>query len=101
MSEVLSEGEQALMGLAAFFAELDVAGHTGPIVLDDPISGLDRENRQVMAERLAEAGRDRQVLVLTHDDEFASMLETEAQNRTVKSKRWQILRTGARVGIVQ
>ncbi|MEZ4596688.1 MAG: hypothetical protein R3C32_07505 [Chloroflexota bacterium] len=49
MSKVLSEGEQALMGLAAFFAELEVAGHRGPIVLDDPTSGLDDQNTALMA----------------------------------------------------
>jgi DNA repair ATPase RecN len=100
MSEVLSEGEQALMGLAAFFAELEVSGHTGPIVLDDPITGLDRENRRVMANRLAEAGIDRQVLVLTHDEEFASMLEQAAERCDVNVIRRTVVRSGSRVGIV-
>jgi hypothetical protein len=42
MAKVLSEGEQALMGLAAFFAELGMAGHAGPIVLGDAYSAPSR-----------------------------------------------------------
>ena len=100
LSLVLSEGEQALMGLAAFFAELEVAGHAGPIVLDDPITGLDWENRQVMANRLVVAGMNRQVLVLTHDGEFAAMLEDAAHKHTVRCKRRAIVRNDTRVGVV-
>jgi hypothetical protein len=74
MSDVLSEGEQTLLGLAAFFAELSLAGRPGPIVLDDPVTGLDQENKAVMARRLTEAARDRQVIVFTHDLESQRML---------------------------
>ena len=45
LSEILSEGEQALLALAAFFAELEVSGHRGPLVLDDPVTGLDADNK--------------------------------------------------------
>lgn len=100
MSQVLSEGEQALMGLAAFFAELEVAGHTGPIVLDDPISGLDQNNQRIMAERLAEAGMERQVLVLTHDEAFVSMLVSAARERGVNEITRAMTRDGGRIGYV-
>ena len=100
MSDVLSEGEQSLMGIAAFFAELELAGHTGPIVLDDPVSGLDRQNRQVLADRLATEASQRQVLILTHDEEFADMLEQSARNRQSRFKRRIVSREDSRVGLV-
>jgi hypothetical protein len=87
MSEVLSEGEQALLALAAFFAELDVAGHNGPIVLDDPVTGLDSENKSIIAERLAKAAEDRQVIVFTHDEEFAQRLSETAEFWGVRMTR--------------
>lgn len=42
-SEILSEGEQRALALAAFFTEVTVTEGSGPIVIDDPVSSLDRE----------------------------------------------------------
>jgi len=100
MAKVLSEGEQALMGLAAFLAELGMAGHPGPIVLDDPVSGLDSVNRGVMAARIAGLGLLHQVLVMTHDVDFAKELEIAAQARGSAFVRRNVAREDGHVGVV-
>lgn len=101
MSRVLSEGEQALMGLAAFLAELELAGHHGPVVLDDPVTGLDAQNKDLMAERLARLGADRQVLVMTHDEDFVQKLRDTSQHCGARFVERSVSRQGAIVGVVQ
>ena len=41
-SGVLSEGEQRVVAIAAFLAELSTSTAQSPIVFDDPVSSLDR-----------------------------------------------------------
>jgi len=100
MSRVLSEGEQALMGLAAFLAELEIADHRGPIILDDPVSGLDAENRALMAERVAKLAILHQVLVMTHDDGFVADLQDAAARTGCEFVRRSMSRRGDEVGVV-
>ena len=101
MSRVLSEGEQALMGLAAFLAELELAGHSGPVVLDDPVTGLDTENKDLMAERLASLGSTRQVLVMTHDQEFVQSMRDASERHGAKIVVRSVSRQGDQVGVVE
>jgi hypothetical protein len=98
MSQILSEGEQALMGIAAFFAELEVTGHRGPVVMDDAASGLDRENQELLAKRLAEEAQDRQVVVFTHDSDFANAIREAASAIDVPLSHISMTRSGAGVG---
>lgn len=70
LSGVLSEGEQHVIGLAAFLAELQVAEGDNGIILDDPVSSLDHRWMDRVAERLVKEARKRQVIVLTHNISF-------------------------------
>ena len=67
VGEILSEGEHRCVALAAFLAELATTEGRSAIVFDDPVSSLDHIHREAMAQRLAEEGQNRQVVILTHD----------------------------------
>jgi hypothetical protein len=76
---VLSEGEYRCIALAAFLSELATANDQSGIVLDDPVSSLDHDNRQVIAKRLVEESLNRQVIVFTHDIVFLAQLAEQAR----------------------
>lgn len=67
LSEILSEGEQRVIGIAGFLSEITLSGIKNPIVFDDPISSLDHEFSRRVAERLAKEAEKRQVIIFTHD----------------------------------
>ena len=67
VSDILSEGEQRALALAAFLTEATVSAGCGPIIVDDPVSSLDRERGVRVAQRLVTEGKQRQVIVFTHD----------------------------------
>jgi hypothetical protein len=65
-SDVLSEGENRVVSLAAFFAESSGRNAQCPLIVDDPISSLDNKYESSVIHRLVEAGKHRQVIVFTH-----------------------------------
>jgi energy-coupling factor transporter ATP-binding protein EcfA2 len=73
-SEILSEGEQRALALAGFLTEVALTDGSGPIIVDDPVSSLDRDRSVRVAERLAEEACQRQVVVFTHDIIFFNEL---------------------------
>lgn len=77
-SEILSEGEQRALALAGFLTEVALTDGSGPIVVDDPVSSLDRDRCVKVAERLAEEISKRQVVVFTHDIIFFNELHRAA-----------------------
>jgi len=78
LTEIFSEGELTVVGIAGFLAELKAAGHESTIVFDDPVCSLDHRYREKVAERLAREAATRQVIVFTHDIAFLSDLELKA-----------------------
>ncbi|NOZ22636.1 MAG: AAA family ATPase [Planctomycetes bacterium] len=78
LTDVLSEGEQRVVALAGFFAEVGLGQHSCPVVLDDPVSSLDHRYRSTIAARLVSESRKRQVLVFTHDIAFLLDLQEKA-----------------------
>lgn len=78
VSEILSEGEQRALALAGFFTEVTLTKGSGPIVVDDPVSSLDRQRSKRVAKRLAKEAGKRQVVVFTHDLIFFNELAGEA-----------------------
>ena len=73
-SQILSEGEQRALALAAFLTEVALTDGSGPIIIDDPVSSLDRERSAQVADRIAEEADKRQVVVFTHDMVFFNEL---------------------------
>lgn len=72
---VLSEGESRIVALAAFLADITGSGQPTPFVFDDPISSLDQEFEERVANRLVELSRTRQVIVFTHRLSLLALLE--------------------------
>ncbi len=93
LTAILSEGEQRVVAIAGFLAELAVAGMACPIVLDDPVSSLDHKFQGKIARRLAEIAQNRQVIIFTHDigflielEDCAAELGTELATQTIRRK---------------
>ena len=97
-SEILSEGEQRALALAAFLTEIAITDGAGPIVVDDPVSSLDRERGLKVAARLAEEAVQRQVIVFTHDLIFFNDLCREADERGVPMDTIALFSDGANAG---
>lgn len=64
---VLSEGEQKVISLAAYLAEMKTFSNVSPLVLDDPVSSLDHVYREKIALRLTQEALNRQLIIFTHD----------------------------------
>lgn len=98
-SEILSEGEQRAMGLAAFLSEISVSPSASGIVADDPVSSLDHRYRGRVARRLVSAAQERQVLIFTHDLVFLLELNRLADESEIDVANRQVRRVGSRTGI--
>jgi len=83
-SEILSEGEQRALALAGFLTEVALTDGSGPIIVDDPVSSLDRDRSARVAERLAEEACQRQVVVFTHDIIFFNELCGAAESQGIE-----------------
>lgn len=83
LSDVLSEGEQRAIAIAAFLGELKTFPNNQGIVFDDPVSSLDHIRRERVAQRLAEEAKNRQVIIFTHDLVFLIALQTACESREV------------------
>lgn len=75
--KVLSEGEQKVISLSAFLAEIKTFKNNSTIILDDPVSSLDHIYREKIAARLAKEGLTRQVIIFTH--ELSLIMEIEGK----------------------
>jgi energy-coupling factor transporter ATP-binding protein EcfA2 len=73
-SDILSEGEQRALALAGFLTEVALTEGSGPIIIDDPVSSLDRDRSARVAGRIASEALCRQVVVFTHDIVFFNEL---------------------------
>jgi wobble nucleotide-excising tRNase len=81
VGDVLSEGEHRCVALAAFLAELATLDGDSAIVFDDPVSSLDHMHREAVADRLADEGQNRQVIIFTHDIAFLFLLSEACRDR--------------------
>lgn len=80
ITTVLSDGEQRMVAIAGFFADLTESGDGSTLVFDDPVSSLDQEYRQAVARRLLLEAETRQVLVFTHDQILVRYLYESKEN---------------------
>ena len=99
LSEILSEGEQRVVAIASFMAELSTSSHDCGIVFDDPVSSLDHFWRTRVARRLVKEGLRRQVIVFTHDIVFLLELQREAEEQKVKLMMQRVFRTEHDAGL--
>lgn len=95
LTAILSEGEQRVVAVAGFLAELKITEGACPIVFDDPVSSLDHKFQGKIARRLAEVAQTRQVIVFTHDIGFLiDLQDCAAELGTVKLAAQTIRRKG-------
>ncbi|WP_432718614.1 AAA family ATPase [Pectinatus frisingensis] len=81
--DILSEGENRAVSLAAFFAEASRRTENSPLIIDDPISSLDYEYEARVISRLAEAAQKRQVIIFTHRISFVVGISDIIGDRTL------------------
>ena len=101
IQEILSEGEQQCISLAAFLAELSQASHLSALVFDDPVSSLGHFFRGKIAARLVKEAKDRQVIIFTHDTVFLNDLLSATEETTTPCETF-FLRWDSKIpGIVE
>jgi energy-coupling factor transporter ATP-binding protein EcfA2 len=71
---VLSEGEQKVIAIADFLAEMQLSEINRGIVFDDPVNSLDEKRKSEIAERLVKESSKKQVIIFSHDLVFVSSL---------------------------
>jgi hypothetical protein len=86
---VMSQGELHALALALFLPRATVpASPFGFVVIDDPVQAMDPSKVDGLARVLAEAARDRQIIVFTHDDRLPEAIRRlEIQARHVEVTR--------------
>ncbi|NQT24088.1 AAA family ATPase [candidate division KSB1 bacterium] len=75
VDKILSEGEFRIISLAAFLADVEGHADKSTFIFDDPISSLDQDYEEKVAERLVELSKSRQVLVFTHRLSLMALIE--------------------------
>ena len=75
VDKILSEGEFRIISLAAFLADVEGHADKSTFIFDDPISSLDQDYEEKVAERLVELSKSRQVLVFTHRLSLMALLD--------------------------
>jgi len=98
--DVLSEGEQTCVALAAYLTELANASHASALVFDDPVTSLDHRWRNKVAKRLVKEAMVRQIVVFTHDLIFVNDLNQMAINQSIPIRLSHLSRGEQGVGIV-
>jgi hypothetical protein len=78
-SSILCDGEQKVTSLADFLTEATMSPLNRGIIFDDPVTSLDEERRGVIAKRLVEESKSRQVIIFTHDLVFVAALYASAE----------------------
>lgn len=98
---MLSEGEQKVIALAEFLAELSLRPSSAPIILDDPITSLDARRADEVAERIVNLSEHHQVIVFTHHLYFATKLLNafEHSSRRSQCSFYEVLAEDDKVGL--
>ena len=99
--DILSEGEQRAIAIAAFLAEVRLSKGKGGLVFDDPVSSLDHARRERVARRIAAEAQERQVVVFTHDIFFLNVLMFEATALGLAPKALTLNQTPEGFGVAE
>lgn len=98
-NQILSEGEQRIVSLAAFLADSQTGEGLSPIIFDDPISSLDMEYEIRVINRLVDIAKNRQVVIFTHRLSLVHGIVSKAKEETVSYSDIAIETTGKTKGI--
>lgn len=84
LTEILSEGENRIVSIAAFLADVTGKGSQAPFIFDDPISSLDQTYEEAVVQRLIELSQDKQVIVFTHRLSLLGTVRHFAEKKSIK-----------------
>jgi energy-coupling factor transporter ATP-binding protein EcfA2 len=74
INSILSEGEQKIIALSNFLAECTIDNRLNTIIFDDPVTSLDMDYRDLIANKIVQLSQSRQIVVFTHDLSFLRLL---------------------------
>ena len=84
LADVLSEGENRIVSIAAFLADVTGKSNQAPFIFDDPISSLDQSYEEAVVQRLIELSQDKQVIVFTHRLSLLGTVRHFAEKNSIK-----------------
>lgn len=99
--QVFSEGEQKVISLAAFFANLTLQQRKSTVVFDDPVTSLDHLKRDKITHRIVCLSKEHPVVVFTHDPFFALSLQKIAEKSSLPSKALYVASRSQYSGLVE
>ncbi|MFO8834957.1 hypothetical protein SC661_14095 [Legionella pneumophila serogroup 1] len=82
--EVLSEGENRIVSIAAFLADVTAKINKAPLIFDDPISSLDQNYEESVVKRLIDLSKDKQIIVFTHRLSLLGTIKHFSEKRAIK-----------------
>lgn len=80
-SAILSEGEQKVIAIADFLAEMTMSEINQGLVFDDPVNSLDDDRKEIIAQRIVKECVNKQVIVFTHDKPFFHHLSNACEKQ--------------------
>jgi len=83
-ADILSEGENKIISLAAFLADVTGGNNNNVFVFDDPISSLDQSYEEKIVERLIKLSHTRQVIVFTHRLSLLGQLNAKCESDKIQ-----------------
>ena len=83
--DILSEGEQKIIALSDFLAEMNLSEVNRGIVFDDPVNSLDDKRKAEISSRLVEESSKKQIIIFTHDLIFLSNLLIKCEEKKIVS----------------
>lgn len=84
LADVLSEGENRIVSIAAFLADVTGKSNQAPFIFDDPISSLDQSYEESVIQRLIELSYDKQIIVFTHRLSLLGTVRYFAEKKAIK-----------------
>ncbi|MGV1097806.1 AAA family ATPase [Thiovibrio sp. JS02] len=84
LADVLSEGENRIVSIAAFLADVTGKGNQAPFIFDDPISSLDQSYEEAVVQRLIELSQEKQIIVFTHRLSLLGTVRHFAEKKSIK-----------------
>jgi energy-coupling factor transporter ATP-binding protein EcfA2 len=97
-NQVLSEGEQKVLALADFLAEVTAVPASSPVIFDDPITSMDYRRIHEVCDRVVALANNHQIIVFTHNIWFAAELLAKADKK--KWKYYDIRTEGGGSGML-
>ncbi len=84
LTDILSEGENRIVSIAAFLADVTGKSNQAPFIFDDPISSLDQSYEEAVVQRLIDLSQDKQVIVFTHRLSLLGTVKHFAEKKGIK-----------------